>query len=142
MAHFVPWYNIFEVIFVQYERIRNLREDSDMTQQQIADKLYISRRAYSNYETGVRGIPTEILSQIADIYGTSVDYLIGRTNVKKPYPKKINRLTFYRKVKRLFFYFSTAFIGGMYEVMSSFILMTSRRAAFAKSFSSQPSSFL
>jgi len=38
--------------------------------------------------TGVRGIPTEILSQIADIYGTSVDYLIGRTNVKKPYPKK------------------------------------------------------
>ena len=88
MAHFVPWYNIFEVIFVQYERIRNLREDSDMTQQQIADKLYISRRAYSNYETGVRGIPTDILSQIADIYGTSVDYLIGRTNVKKPYPKK------------------------------------------------------
>ena len=73
---------------MQYERIRNLREDSDMTQQQIADKLFISRRAYSNYEIGVRGIPTEILSQIADIYGTSVDYLIGRTNVKKPYPKK------------------------------------------------------
>ena len=88
MAQNVPWYNIFEVIFVQYERIRNLREDSDMTQQQIADKLFISRRAYSNYEIGVRGIPTEILSQIADIYGTSVDYLIGRTNVKKPYPKK------------------------------------------------------
>ncbi len=59
-----------------------------MTQQQIADKLFISRRAYSNYEIGVRGIPTEILSQIADIYGTSVDYLIGRTDVKKPYPKK------------------------------------------------------
>ena len=38
--------------------------------------------------TGVRGILTEILSQIADIFGTSVDYLIGRTNVKKPYPKK------------------------------------------------------
>ena len=73
---------------MQYERIRNLREDSDMTQQQIADKLFISRRAYSNYEIGVRGIPTEILSQIADIYGTSVDYLIGRTDVKKPYPKK------------------------------------------------------
>ena len=88
MAQNVPWYNIFEVIFVQYERIRNLREDSDMTQQQIANKLCISRRAYSNYETGVRRIPTEILSQIADIYGTSVDYLIGRTDVKKPYPKK------------------------------------------------------
>lgn len=73
---------------MQYERIRNLREDSDMTQQQIADKLYISRSAYSNYENGSRAFPLEILSQIADIYGTSVDYLIGRTNVKKPYPKK------------------------------------------------------
>lgn len=88
MAHFVPWYNISEVIIVQYERIRNLREDSDMTQQQIADKLYVTRRAYSNYEIGIRSIPIEILSKIADIYGTSVDYLIGRTNTKKPYPKK------------------------------------------------------
>ncbi len=88
MAQFVPWYNIFEVIFVQYERIRNLREDSDMTQQQIAEKLYITRRAYSNYETGDRSIPIDILSKIADIYGTSVDYLIGRTDMKKPYPKK------------------------------------------------------
>lgn len=88
MAHFVPWYNNCEVIFVQYERIRNLREDSDMTQQQMADKLYVNRRTYSSYETGVRGIPTEILSQIADIFGTSVDYLIGRTDTKKPYPKK------------------------------------------------------
>ena len=73
---------------MQYERIRNLREDSDMTQQQIAEKLYITRRAYSNYETGERSIPIDILSKIADIYGTSVDYLIGRTNVKNPYPKK------------------------------------------------------
>ena len=73
---------------MQYERIRNLREDSDMTQQQIADKLYVTRRAYSNYEIGIRSIPIEILSKIADIYGTSVDYLIGRTNTKKPYPKK------------------------------------------------------
>ena len=59
-----------------------------MTQQQMADKLYVNRRTYSSYETGVRGIPTEILSQIADIFGTSVDYLIGRTDMKKPYPKK------------------------------------------------------
>ena len=88
MAQNVPCYNTLEVVFVQYERIRNLREDSDMTQQQIADKLYISRSAYSNYENGSRAFPLEILSQIADIYGTSVDYLIGRTNVKKPYPKK------------------------------------------------------
>ncbi|MDE7278399.1 MAG: helix-turn-helix domain-containing protein [Oscillospiraceae bacterium] len=71
-----------------YERIRSLREDSDMTQQQMADRLFLNRRTYSSYENGVRGIPIEILSGIADIFGTSTDYLIGRTNVKKPYPKK------------------------------------------------------
>lgn len=71
-----------------YERIRNLREDSDMTQQQMADRLFLNRRTYSSYENGIRGIPIEILSGIADIFGTSTDYLIGRTDVKKPYPKK------------------------------------------------------
>lgn len=68
-----------------YERIRNLREDSDLTQQQMADKLFINRRTYSSYENGVRGIPVEVLGSIADIFGTSVDYLMGRTDVKKPY---------------------------------------------------------
>ena len=71
-----------------YERIRNLREDMDYTQQHMADLLFINRRTYSSYETGVRGIPTEVLSQIADIFKTSTDYLIGRTDEKKPYPKK------------------------------------------------------
>lgn len=69
-----------------YERIRNLREDSDFTQQQIADKLFINRRTYSSYENGVRNMPIEILSLIADIFNTSTDYLIGRTDVKNPYP--------------------------------------------------------
>lgn len=69
-----------------YERIRNLREDSDFKQQQIADKLFINRRTYSSYENGVRNMPIEILSLIADIFNTSTDYLIGRTDVKKPYP--------------------------------------------------------
>ncbi|MCM1529142.1 MAG: helix-turn-helix domain-containing protein [Alistipes sp.] len=73
---------------MKYERIRDLREDSDLTQQQIADMLFINRRTYSSYEIGVRSIPTEILSSIADIFHTSTDYLIGRTDVKKPYPKK------------------------------------------------------
>ena len=72
---------------MKYDRIKNLREDADLTQQQIADKLFINRRTYSSYELGIRGIPTEILSAIADIYDTSTDYLIGRTNVKKAYPK-------------------------------------------------------
>ena len=70
-----------------YKRIRNLREDSDLTQQQIADKLFVNRRTYSSYENGVRSMPIEILSSIADIFNTSTDYLIGRTDVKKQYPK-------------------------------------------------------
>lgn len=75
MVHFEPCYNFFEVVKM-YERIRNLREDMDMTQQTMADKLFINRRTYSSYETGVRGIPIEVLSQIADIFETSTDYLI------------------------------------------------------------------
>jgi transcriptional regulator with XRE-family HTH domain len=73
---------------LQYERIRNLREDADMTQQEMADKLFINRRTYSSYELGIRGIPTEILIQIADCFNTSIDYLVGRTDCKKAYPKK------------------------------------------------------
>ena len=69
-----------------YPRIRNLREDSDFTQQQMADKLFINRRTYSSYENCLRGIPIETLSKIADIFNTSVDYLIGRTDFRKPYP--------------------------------------------------------
>ena len=72
---------------MKYDRIKDLREDADLTQQQIADKLFINRRTYSSYELGIRGIPTEILSAISDIDDTSTDYLIGRTDVKKAYPK-------------------------------------------------------
>ena len=70
---------------MKYERIRNLREDKDMTQTQIANLLHISQRTYSRYENDERAIPIEILSQLADIHNTSVDYLINRTNIKKPY---------------------------------------------------------
>lgn len=73
---------------MQYERIRNLREDADMTQQQMADILFINRRTYSSYELGIRGIPIEILGKIADYYNTSIDYLVDRTDYKKAYPKK------------------------------------------------------
>lgn len=69
-----------------YERIRNLREDKDLTQAEIAKHLNISQRTYSRYENDERGIPTEILSQLADYHKTSVDYLIGRTDTIKPYP--------------------------------------------------------
>ncbi len=69
-----------------YERIRNFREDKDMTQKQIAEYLNCSQRIYSNYERGDVDIPTHILIRLADFYGTSIDYLLGRTNIKKPYP--------------------------------------------------------
>lgn len=71
-----------------YQRIRNLREDADFTQQKMADLLFINRRTYSSYETGVRMPTPEILGKIADIFHTSVDYLMERTDVKTPYPKR------------------------------------------------------
>lgn len=69
-----------------YERIRNLREDKDLTQSELAHYLDISQRTYSRYENDERGIPIEILSKIADYHKTSVDYLIGRTDIETPYP--------------------------------------------------------
>lgn len=70
-----------------YKRIRDIREDSDMTQAQVADLLFVNRRTYSCYETGTHMIPLEILSKLADLFNTSVDYLMGRTDIKRPYPK-------------------------------------------------------
>lgn len=69
-----------------YERIRNLREDKDLTQTDIANYLHVSQRTYSRYENDERSIPIEILSKLADFHQTSVDYLVNRTNIKKPYP--------------------------------------------------------
>lgn len=62
-----------------YQRIRNLREDKDMTQVQMAAILNCSQRIYSNYERGDVDIPTEILIKLADFHNVSVDYLLGRT---------------------------------------------------------------
>lgn len=73
---------------MKYERIRNLREDKDWTQQQIADMLFINRRTYAAYENSINSMTPETLGKIADIYGTSIDYLLGRTDVFKPYPKR------------------------------------------------------
>ena len=71
-----------------YERIRNLREDKDPNQGDLAELLRCTQACYSNYENGKRDIPTEVLNTLADFYGVSVDYLLGRTCVKEPYPKK------------------------------------------------------
>lgn len=68
-----------------YKRIRDLREDKDMTQQQMADILHINRRTYSAYENGINSMTPETLCKIADFHNTSVDYLLNRTNKKEPY---------------------------------------------------------
>lgn len=71
-----------------YERIRALREDKDLKQEDIAKLLNCTQACYSNYENGKRDIPTEVLDALADFYHVSTDYLLGRTNVKDPYPKR------------------------------------------------------
>lgn len=66
-----------------YPRIRNLREDKDLTQKQMGELLSCSQRVYSNYERGDIDIPTATLAKIADIHKVSVDYLLNRTNNPK-----------------------------------------------------------
>lgn len=65
-----------------YQRIRSLREDRDLTQKQIAQLLGMSQTGYSKYETGENDIPTAVLIKLADFYGTTTDYLLGRTDRK------------------------------------------------------------
>ena len=75
-------------------RIRNLREDNDLTQKEISRFLNISQVAYSYYELNKRSIPLELLSKLADFYNTSIDYLLYRTDEMKPYKKsKLNNET-------------------------------------------------
>ena len=71
-----------------YKRLRDLREDHDLSQTEVAKILHMSQTGYSKYETGENDIPTHVLISLADFYHTSVDYLLGRTNVKRPYPQK------------------------------------------------------
>ena len=66
-----------------YRRIRDLREDHDLTQRELGTILSCSQRVYSNYERGDIDIPTAVLIALADFYNVSVDYLLGRTNNPK-----------------------------------------------------------
>ena len=61
-------------------RLRDLREDRDLLQRQVAERLRCSQRVYSNYERGERDIPTDILIRLSEFYDVSVDYLLGLTN--------------------------------------------------------------
>ena len=63
-----------------YKRIRDLREDSDLTQKQVADYLKMKQPQYNRYEKGYRDIPSDILISLADLYNTTTDYILERTN--------------------------------------------------------------
>ena len=68
-----------------YRRLRDLREDHDLSQQQVADYLQMKQPQYCRYERGLRDIPTDVLIRLAKMYNTSTDYILGLTNISKPY---------------------------------------------------------
>ncbi len=70
-----------------YKRIRDLREDKDLNQTEVAKILEMSQTGYSKYETGENDIPTAVLIKLARFYDTSIDYLLGETDYKERYPK-------------------------------------------------------
>ena len=70
-----------------YIRVRDLREDKDLNQTQVAKYLEMSQTGYSKYETGENDIPTTVLIKLARFYNTSIDYLLGETDVRERYPK-------------------------------------------------------
>ena len=75
-------------VMIMKLRIKDLREDKDLTQKQVADFLICDQSLYSKYERGERPLPLDLAAKLADFYGVSVDYLLSRTNNATPYPKK------------------------------------------------------
>lgn len=74
-----------------YPRIRKLREDREYSQSKVASYLSMSQTGYSKYETGENDPSTQVLIELADLYGVSVDYLLGLTDQKKPYARSFHR---------------------------------------------------
>ena len=72
-------------------RIRDLREDNDITQKAVAEYLSIRQNTYSQYENGVRQIPIELLIKLSVFYDVSVDYILELTDIKAPYPRKTKK---------------------------------------------------
>ena len=71
-----------------YQRIRDLREDHDLRQKELASYLKCTQVCYSNYETGKRDIPTDVLKALSDFYQVSIDYILDLTDEEIPYPRK------------------------------------------------------
>ena len=74
---------------ININRLKEIREDKDLLQSDIAKILNVSQVAYSYYEIGKRQLPIDLLKKLALYYGTSTDYLLGLTDIRKPYPKSI-----------------------------------------------------
>lgn len=73
-----------------FERIKNLREDNDLKQRQLAEYLHVSQNTYSQYETGTISLTAETAARLAVFYNTSTDYILGLTDEKTPYKRKKN----------------------------------------------------
>lgn len=86
----------------KFIRIRSLRVNNDLTQKKIASILNISQTGYSKYETGENDIPTKILINLSYYYNTSIDYLLGITDIQQPYPRKVNQYNEYSVIHSSF----------------------------------------
>lgn len=68
-------------------RLKDIREDRDVTQREVSDYLHVRQNTYSQYENGQRSLPVDALIRLADFFGTSTDYILGLTDLPTPYPK-------------------------------------------------------
>ena len=76
------YHKIIPEVIAVYQRLRDLREDADLNQKDVADLLHVSQATYSRYESGFLDVPSAVLIKLADYYKVSVDYLLGRTDKK------------------------------------------------------------
>jgi transcriptional regulator with XRE-family HTH domain len=74
-------------------RLRDMREDADMSQRQVASYLNVHQTTYSDYELGNLNIPVRVLIKLAELYNTSIDYIVGHTDERRPYPHALQRQT-------------------------------------------------
>ena len=83
------FFHILNVVMYmeKFQRIRDLREDKDLTQREVGEAVNVPQRTYAYYESGERMVPPHVLIALAQYYGVSVDYLLGLTDQRKPYPK-------------------------------------------------------
>lgn len=77
---------------MRINRIRELREEHDLTQRELAERLHVAQNTYSNYENGLREMPLELLVRLSRLYGVNLEYLLGLTDQKTPLPPSRRQL--------------------------------------------------